>query len=242
MKSVKEYYNKTGWTKQKGKYVDALSFTTTKGDDYQKKCHNRLREQIGSSELLLDVACGAFPFNSNGKKQLCIDFSITAVTEAKRNKPDGIFVLGDITSLPLKNNCVADTVSMHTIYHVNKDKQEAAIKELIRVTKNKCYIVYNAGKHAKLVNILSLPLQLWNWTEKRINPNSKRKIYFYAHSYNWLERFGEIKTYRLLNENCIRLYSRLLWLVSKFEMRFPRHSYHPLLVIDKSKIDESIYL
>lgn len=237
MKSVKDYYDKTGWTKQKGKYVDALSFTTSRGTDYKKACNNRLIEMIGSPDLLLDVACGAAPFASKAQKQLCIDFSITAVTEAKKNKPDGLFVLGDITSLPLKDNCVTDTVSMHTIYHVHKDKQEAAIKEIVRVTKNKCYVVYNAGKHAKLVNILSLPLQLWNWSEKRINPNSKRNIYFYAHSYKWLERFGEIKTYRLLNENCVKLYSKLLWLVSKFEMRLPKHSYHPLLIIDKNKTD-----
>ena len=194
-----------------------------------------MRETIGNSEFLLDVACGANPFNSKAKKQLCIDFSITAIEEAKKNKPGGLFVLGDITSLPLKDNSVTDTVSMHTIYHVDKDKQTSAIEEIKRVTKNKCYVVYNAGKHAKLVNILTLPLQLWNWSEKRINPNSKRRVYFYAHSYKWLEQFGEIKTYRFLNENGIKLYSKLLWLVSKIEMRLPKHSYHPLLVIDKNK-------
>ncbi|MDP3581619.1 MAG: methyltransferase domain-containing protein, partial [Ignavibacteria bacterium] len=145
----------------------------------------------------------------------------------------GLFVLGDITALPLKDNSVTDTISMHTIYHVDKDKQAAAIEEIKRVTKNKCYVVYNAGKHAKLVNILTLPLQLWNWSEKRINPNSKRRVYFYAHSYKWLEQFGEIKTYRFLNENGIKLYSKLLWLVSKIEMSLPKHSYHPLLVINK---------
>ena len=235
MKSVKEYYDQIGWTKSKGKYVDSLSFTTDKGIHYQRACNDRLREMIGSPELLLDVACGASPFNSKAKKQLCIDFSITAVQEAKKNKPDGLFVLGDITSLPLKDNSVTDTVSMHTIYHVDKDKQEAAIEEIKRVTKNKCFVVYNAGKHAKLVNILTLPLQLWNWSEKRINPNSKRRIYFYAHNYKWLEQFGEIKTYRFLNENGIRLYSKLLWLVSKIEMKLPKYSYHPLLVIDKNK-------
>ena len=235
MNSVKDYYDRIGWTKQKGKYVDALSFTTDKGTKYQKACNDRLREMIGSPELLLDVACGASPFNSKAKKQLCIDFSITAIEEAKKNKPEGLFVLGDITALPLKDNSVTDTISMHTIYHVDKDKQAAAIEEIKRVTKNKCYVVYNAGKHAKLVNILTLPLQLWNWSEKRINPNSKRRVYFYAHSYKWLEQFGEIKTYRFLNENGVKLYSKLLWLVSKIEMRLPKHSYHPLLVIDKNK-------
>jgi ubiquinone/menaquinone biosynthesis C-methylase UbiE len=233
MRSVKEYYDRVGWTKRDGKYVDALSFTTDIGTKYQRACNERLRELIGTPELLLDVACGAAPFNSKAKKQLCIDFSITAIEEAKKNRPDGLFVLGDITSLPLKDNCVTDTVSMHTIYHVHKDKQEAAIREIARVTESKCYVVYNAGKHAKLVNILTLPLQLWNWSEKRINPNSKRRVYFYAYSYKWLERFGEIKTYRFLNENGIKLFGKLLWLVSKFETRVPKHSYHPLLVIDK---------
>lgn len=234
MKSVKEYYNSIGWTKQKGKYVDTLMFTSDKGIKYKEACSNRLREMIGNSELLLDVACGAKPFVSNAKKQLCMDFSITAVKEAKKNKPDGIFVLGDITSLPLKDNSVSDSLSLHTIYHVHKDKQKLAVEELKRVTKRKCYIVYNAGKHAAAVNILTLPLQLWNWSEKRINPNSKRKLYFYAHSYKWLEQFGKIETHRLLNENGIKLYSKLLWLVAKIEKYFPKQAYHPLLIIDKT--------
>jgi len=235
MKSVKEYYNSIGWKKEKGKYVDTLMFSSDKGIKYKEACNRKLQRMIGNSDLLLDVACGASPFNSSAKKQLCIDFSITAVTEAKKNKPDGLFVLGDITCLPLKDNTVSDSVSMHTIYHVDKDKQKTAIEELKRVTKNKCYIVYNAGKHAAIVNLITLPWQLWNWSEKRINPDSKRKLYFYAHSYKWLEQFGRIETYRWLNENGVKLYSWLLWLIAKFEKYLPKQAYHPLLIIDKTK-------
>lgn len=235
MNSVKEYYNKIGWKKDKGKYLDTLTFTTYKGAKYKKICNDRLRNMIGETELLLDVACGAIPFSSNAKKQICMDFSITAVQEAKLNKPDGLFILGDITNLPIKDNSVTDTISLHTIYHIDKDKQERAIEEIRRVSKNKCYIIYNAGKHATLVNILTLPLQLWNWSEKRINPNSKRKLYFYAHNYQWLEKFGKLETYRLLNENGIKLYSIFLRMIAKIEKYFPKHAYHPLLIIDKNR-------
>jgi ubiquinone/menaquinone biosynthesis C-methylase UbiE len=235
MKTVKEYYTEIGWSKQKGEYIDTLMFTSEKGKKYKKICNDRLKEKIGNSDLLLDIGCGARPFDSTAKKQVCADFSITAVKEAKKNKPDGLFLLADITCLPLKDNSVSDTLSLHTIYHVHKDKQMSALEEIKRVTKNKCYVVYNAGKHATIVNILTLPLQLWNWSEKRINPNSKRKLYFYAHNYKWLEQFGKIETHRLFNENGIKLYNRLLWLVSKIETHFPKHAYHPLLIIDKTK-------
>lgn len=94
MNSVKEYYDKIGWKKQKGKYVDTLTFTSDKGAKYKKTGNDRLREMIGETEILLDVACGAMPFDSNAKKQICMDFSITAVQEAKLNKPDGFFCLG----------------------------------------------------------------------------------------------------------------------------------------------------
>ncbi|MCL6098502.1 MAG: class I SAM-dependent methyltransferase [Bacteroidetes bacterium] len=233
MDSVKDYYDKIGWKKQKGKYVDTLTFTSDKGAKYKKAVNEQLREMIGEPDSLLDIACGAVPFNSKAKKQICIDFSITAVKEAKLNRPDGLFVLGDITNIPLKDNSVTDTISLHTIYHIDKDKQSRAIEEIRRVSKKKCYVIYNAGKHATLVNILTLPLQLWNWSEKRINPNSKRKVYFYAHDYNWLEKYGRLETYTLLNENGIKLYSIFLGLISKIEKYFPRHAYHPLLIIDK---------
>ena len=233
MNSVKDYYDKIGWKKQKGKYVDTLTFTSSKGAKYKRLVNERLRNMIGESDSLLDIACGAVPFNSKAKKQICIDFSITAVKEAKLNKPDGIFILGDITNIPLKDNSVTDTISLHTIYHIEKDKQAKAIEEIKRVSQNKCYVIYNAGKHATLINILTLPLQLWNWSEKRINPHSKRKVYFYAHDYKWLEKYGRLETFSLLNENGIKLYSVFLGLIARIEKYFPRHAYHPLLIIDK---------
>ena len=235
MNNVKEYYDKIGWKKEKGKYIDTLTFSSDKGTKYKKTGNDKLREMIGETEILLDVACGAMPFDSKAKKQICMDFSITAVKEAKLNKPDGLFVLGDITNLPLKDNSVTDSISLHTIYHVAKEKQAQAIEEIRRVSQKKCYIIYNTGKHATLVNILTFPLQLWNWSEKRINPNSKRKLYFYAHDYRWLEKFGKLETYRLLNENGIKLYSIFLGLAAKIEKHLPRHAYHPLLIIDKKK-------
>ena len=164
-----------------------------------------------------------------------MDFSITAIEEARKNKPDGLFVLGDVTNLPLKDNSVSDAVSLHTIYHVDKEKQGRAIEEIRRVTKNKSYIIYNAGKHAVIVNLITLPWQLWNWSEKRINPNSKRKLYFYAHDYKWLEKYGRLETYRLLNENGVRLYGFLLGFIGKIEKYFPKQAYYPLLIIEKNK-------
>ena len=235
MNSVKEYYDKIGWKKEKGKYIDALTFSSDKGARYKRAGNERLKEMIGEPDILLDVACGAMPFNSNAKKQICIDFSITAVKEARLNRPDGFFALGDITNLPLKDNSVTHSISLHTIYHVDKEKQSIAIDELKRVSRRKCFIIYNAGRHATLVNILTLPLQLWNWSEKRINPVSKRKLYFYAHNYDWLEKYGRIETYRLLNEGGIKLYRLFLGLIEKIEKYFPRHAYYPLLIIDKDK-------
>ncbi|MFA7229357.1 MAG: hypothetical protein WC061_10010, partial [Melioribacteraceae bacterium] len=79
MNSVKEYYDKIGWKKEKGKYIDALTFSSDKGARYKRAGNERLKEMIGEPDILLDVACGAMPFNSNAKKQICIDFSITAV-------------------------------------------------------------------------------------------------------------------------------------------------------------------
>jgi ubiquinone/menaquinone biosynthesis C-methylase UbiE len=235
LNSVKEYYDKIGWKKERGKYIDAITFSSDKGARYKKEGNDRLKKMIGRPDLLLDVACGAMPFNSDAKKQVCIDFSITAVKEARINKPDGFFILGDITRLPLKDNSVTDSVSLHTVYHVDKEKQSTAIEELKRVSQKKCYVIYNAGRHATLVNILTLPLQLWNWSEKRINPGSKRKLYFYSHGYSWLRRYGRVETYRLLNEGGIKLYRFFLGFIGKIEKYLPGSAYYPLLIIEKEK-------
>lgn len=59
--------------------------------------------------------------------------SALAIKEAAiRLKGKGIFILGDMTNIPLKENCVDGIISMHTVYHVPRPEQTKAVAEAYR--------------------------------------------------------------------------------------------------------------
>jgi ubiquinone/menaquinone biosynthesis C-methylase UbiE len=262
-KNVKEFYNQVGWKKENNKYVDAILFSSTKQvvEEYKKRCENRILKYINEQgDCILDCASGPVPngkdtyYSKKYNKHYCIDFSENALKEAEKNLGGkGKYILGDITNIPLPDNCMDAVVSLHTIYHVPKDEQLKAIDELYRVLKPGCtgVIIYNFGVHATLINIISFPFQLFNFLKKRIGKRSAHhteKIYFYSHSYKWFKEniaFDfEIAAFQLLNNNILKFYIHkfllgrlILKLVSFFEDKLPiamgRIAYHPLIKFTK---------
>ena len=68
--------------------------------------------------------------------RICVDISFLALKEAqKKIGMKGIYILGDVTNIPLQDNVVDGAVSLHVIYHVPKEEQVTAIRELHRVLK-----------------------------------------------------------------------------------------------------------
>jgi len=74
-----------------------------------------------------------------------VDFSLRALAEAKKKLGDkGVYLLGDITRLPIASGVIDTVISLHTIYHVPKVEQAGAVSELVRVTRpgGKVVVVY----------------------------------------------------------------------------------------------------
>lgn len=153
-KVVQSFYDEYGWAKsEKGQFNDTAQFTDTSmiARDYQRCCNARIGRELPGGEYLLDVASGAIPhteyleFSHGYKIRICVDFSIRALREARAKLGEaGIYLLGDITRLPLASDVVDTVISLHTIYHVPKAEQTNAIDELVRVTKpaGRILIVY----------------------------------------------------------------------------------------------------
>ena len=122
----------------------ARQFTETRslGRDYQRYCNARIGRELAGGRYLLDVASGAIPhaeyleFSQRYEVRVCVDFSIRALREAQAKLGDtGLYLLGDITRLPLATGAVDSVISLHTVYHVPQAEQTGAINELVRVTK-----------------------------------------------------------------------------------------------------------
>jgi len=144
-KIVQSFYDDHGWMKAgDGLFNDTLQFTDTRSfaRDYQRYCNERIGRELPGGRFLLDVASGAIPhaeyleFSRHYDVRICVDFSIRALREARAKLGDaGLYLLSDITKLPLASDAIDSVISLHTVYHVPRAEQTTAINELVRVTK-----------------------------------------------------------------------------------------------------------
>jgi len=144
-KIVQSFYNEFGWVKNSaGLFNDTTAFTETRhcARRYQLRCNARILALLGRGEFLLDVASGAIPHpeyrdhSRHYRTRICVDFSIRALREARAQIGDhGLFVLGNITRLPLAPDAIDAVISLHTLYHLPPDEQPAACAELLRVAR-----------------------------------------------------------------------------------------------------------
>jgi uncharacterized protein YbaR (Trm112 family) len=272
--SVKSFYDRFGWKKtEDGKYNDNKLFVNQEkaAGKYllmtTKRVNHFLKE---NGTYLLDIASGPvyqteyIRFSKNFKYRICIDISLTALEEAKKNLngQNGFFILGDITNIPLRNESCDNVISMHTLYHVPKQKQILGINELVRVSKTNANIViaYNWGWHSMLMNFALFPTRLGRLFgrankllfKKSINTanDSESGLYFYSHSKNYFVKHKPENTkirfsvLRSLHHNFIRLYlsnndrsklflDRIYELEDKYPTFFGKHGAFPLIIIEK---------
>lgn len=143
---VKRFYDEYGWQENDaGVYNDVANHTVRNpvAEHYAQLCDDRIASWLRRGEFLMDAASGplAHPwqlaFSRNYGHRICVDFSMQALREGqKRLATDkGIFILGDLTNLPIADGVIDDAVSLHTIYHIPADLQATAVDEIVRVLK-----------------------------------------------------------------------------------------------------------
>jgi SAM-dependent methyltransferase len=203
---VQEFYDQVGWVEvADALFTDAARFEDLRpiAQDYVHHSNLKVVRQVQSGgEFLLDIASGPLQhpdyllYSENYTYRICGDLSVVALQGARRKLGDrGIYLLCDITNLPLKNETVDGFVSLHTIYHVPADEQATAFTELHRVLKpgQTGVVVYSWGRHSLLMLVTLLPvkvgnslLRLWKkvWQRLRPQPSYSQEpvLYFHPHS------------------------------------------------------------
>ena len=154
-KIVLDFYNEFGWKKgEDNLFKDTVTFEDRRDTvaRYWSQCHLRLNRYLPNGQYILDVASGAIPndeyftYSDNFEVRICMDFSLLAMQEAvQRLNGQGIFILGDMTNLPMADRCLDAVISLHTVYHIPKAEQTQAVGEAYRVLRpgGKAVIVYS---------------------------------------------------------------------------------------------------
>jgi ubiquinone/menaquinone biosynthesis C-methylase UbiE len=216
-----DFYNQQGWSEVgDGLYGDTL-FEDLRpvAEEYIKKCHRRLSRHLVKGKYFFDIASGPvqyaeyLAYSEGCGYRVCVDFSLKALEAARKRLGDkGIFILGDITNLPIKDSVMDGGVSLHTIYHVHRDKQLAAFTELYRILKPgaRAAVVYSWGKYSRIMHLCEgasrLPRRLKRLAAKTIyrvlkpakyrtildleaaDKKAAAELYFDPYPYAWLAR------------------------------------------------------
>lgn len=207
-KAVQDFYDDFGWKKEAEGYKDTLTFEDRRpvADQYWKRCHLRLNKYLPGGNYLLDVASGSIPndeyltYDQHYQLRICMDFSILALKEASiRLKGKGIFILGDITNIPLQENCVDGIISMHTVYHVPMPEQTKAVEETYRVlsSNGQAVIVYSwkkAGFMRLAFGIWRPVLAAYKWlkgqkrVQKPFKSDERPDLFVQQQNHDWFAR------------------------------------------------------
>jgi len=184
--SIMEFYDQIGWCEtDQGLCEDGARFEDLRpvAAEYIHKCHMRVRRHIPArGTYLLDVASGAIQYpehltySTGYGHRISADISFAALRQAKKKLGDrGIYLLCDITNLPLKDDLVEGFVSLHTLYHVPAEEQLNAVRELQRVLREggSGVIVYSWGNHSLLMNLAMRlrPLRAMKKTLRKLLPD-----------------------------------------------------------------------
>jgi hypothetical protein len=133
---------------------------------------------------------------------------------------------------------------MHTIYHIDKDKQEEAIRKIIDLTKPGAPVVIVYGNPDTLIHkSKKIVLALLRKEDK------KTLIYGYTHPLSWWKKFedvAQVKIYpwrsfsaqhqKILFPNNVlgSILFRILWNLEEWFPRFFAHHFqYPMIVLKK---------
>jgi SAM-dependent methyltransferase len=207
---VREFYDEYGWRAEaSGRTADAELWEDLRpcAASYLSACRRKVRAFLPpSGERLLDAGSGPIQYpeyleySSGFAKRVCVDLSQRALDSAHAKLGDcGDYVRASVLDLPFPDDHFDAAVSLHTIYHVDRERQEDAVRELLRVSRPGAAVVLVYANPDRLAARL---LRL----ARRTGRAASGPIYFFAYPLSWWQRFSdvarvEIRPWRFLNAN-----------------------------------------
>ena len=149
-------------------------------------------------------------------------------------------------------------ISLHTIYHIDEQRQEEAVRKLVYVTKPGKPVIIVYSNPNTFVSFLKSPVHLLRRTRRllgklRAKENRIQKedvsLYYHPHPIEWWNRFSDIATVKILPWRSFQsnhqkrlipdneLGRKILNVLFKLEERFPnffvKHFQYPMIILTK---------
>tara|TARA_B100000674_G_C37897504_1_gene942072 strand:- start:814 stop:1569 length:756 start_codon:yes stop_codon:yes gene_type:complete len=250
MKNVSNFYNKKGWKSKNNITLDSKLFEDNRSSakEYIKKCRLKIIHHIPKKgENFLDFASGPIQYkeylkySNNFKVRHCVDFSREALNIAKKKlKKRGKYYVNDFLKVKFKENYFDCSLSMHTIYHIDKNLQEKTVRKLLKITKpNKPVIIVYSNPNPLIKKIYSI----------FIKSKKNKTLYFYCHPIKWWKRFQDIskvefycwRSFSSQHQKMIfpnnfigaMMFKILFYLENKFINFFYKNFQYPIIILKK---------
>lgn len=261
--NVSTFYNTVGWKIEEEITEDAKRFEDLRehAKQYVSKCRLRVLRYIpDNGENILDMASGPIQYpeyllySKNFKKRYCVDLSSEALECAKRKIGDhGVFLHGSFFDIPMDENFFDCSISLHTIYHIDKTRQEEAVRKLVYVTKPGKPVIIVYGNPNTFMSVLSIPFRLLRKIKSIFMKLAKKEkpsgLYFFAYPIKWWNRFNDISTVKILpwrsfgkdqqqrfipnNKIGSKMFDILFNLEERHPKFFVKHFAYPMIILTK---------
>ena len=257
---VKALYDETGWKEvEEGVTHDAHIWEDLRPavSDYVAATRRRvLRHLPDEGERLLDMASGPiqYPeyleFSQGFTTRVCVDLSQRALDMAQAKIGDhGEYLCGDFLDLDIPASSMDAVISLHTVYHIHRDRQPAVVRKLIDVAKPGANVVIIYSNPDNLVSMLARPIRKVLGRTNPMDGARPETIYFDPQPLTWWQQFSDvaevsIHPWRALSTPVQKrlipsgkLGTRMLESLFKLEDRFPRffirYGCYPMIVLRK---------
>jgi ubiquinone/menaquinone biosynthesis C-methylase UbiE len=203
--SVRDFYDTYGWVDGDDGSGEDNSFRLFRPSyrAYHKDVERRTLEALAPFEGELLIAGGGDMPDSHVTiaekfdRVACVDISQQARDiAARRLGKDAEIVDGSILDLPLQNDRFDSVFCSHVIYHIDRDLQQTAINELIRVTKpgGRVVVLYSNPRSpiryaAGAVHKTSSTFRKMFKARQPSARGNRPDLYFYPHLLSWWDRF-----------------------------------------------------
>jgi len=251
---IYKFYNEIGWKKNKINSIDAQLFEDLRpsAKKYVSKCRRKIKKYIPKKGTnLLDFASGPIQYDEylsyskNFNKRHCVDFSKTAIKEARSKiKKKGKYYCKDFLKINFKKNFFDCVISLHTIYHINKNDQKKTVEKMIDITKKGKPIIIVYSNPNTLISKIKNVVKFNNK-----NMKDKKLLYFYCHPLNWWQQFNdkasvEVFIWRsfssqhqkiIFPDNYIGklMFDLLFFFENKFSKFFSKNFQYPIILLTK---------
>jgi ubiquinone/menaquinone biosynthesis C-methylase UbiE len=263
---VAKFYNEFGWETEGEITEDAKRYEDLRdcAKKYVSKCRLRVLRHIpDKGENILDMASGPIQYkeyleySKNFKKRYCIDLSLKALNDAKKKIGDhGVFLCGSFFDIPLESNFFDCAISLHTIYHIDKDRQEEAVRKLISVVKPGSPVIIVYANPKVLIDYFKLLFRIINKFKSLLKTTETQRgkeynLYRFSYPLEWWDRFSDAADVKILPWRSFtsehqkvfipnnRIGTKMFEFIFNLEERFPnffaKHFQFPMIILKKKR-------